>query len=529
MNWWNRSFARCSASDELFEAGDLWPGMPCKFVRLVKHYAFYTSLISFLDDLIRSNAAAAAANAHAHSAAAMLGLRKSELVQWERFPLLRKKPVDLYVAYHSVIQLGGFDKVSASNQWRTIQSCLHIPDSADATQSLRRIYRKWLLDYETSMWMKPKLAAQAAANARKGGQGPETVGAGAEAAAHRKRRQRQMRESSGGRDSPDADGAPKRSRRISLQHAQQQHLPPLPASSVDQPDRLDHADLYGDGTDLLDELAEHAAGEEEAKLRLHAASYSSGSRCAAAAGASSSDSSSLVASLMRELRVEFDIRFSTLRNEILQHVDDRFQQLKASQQQLRSDLASLRSQSGSFFRTVCKDVIQVHVEQRLIETALNHALNPGSSSSSHAAASTPVTPSTAMAAADLSAVSLMAAAAAASSAAAATAAAAASHSLPSQRSHATVTSEMPPSAAAASSSAAPASAASSIEEEPELKSEPALPPVAATASLTASAASLSSNKHDHQSMHSAPLATAPESRTVTAMEESDSSISDEDL
>jgi hypothetical protein len=145
QNTWEARYARCAAPDEVFEDGEegMWPFMPKRFLRYEAHEKFYKQLIALLQ-LQQSTAAELAGGESDHASAL------------EKFPYIRRRPVDLYLMYRSVLALGGYDKVCASNQWRTIQSCLHIADQHDSSQTLKRVYRQLLLAYEQRHWQPPR-------------------------------------------------------------------------------------------------------------------------------------------------------------------------------------------------------------------------------------------------------------------------------------------------------------------------------------------------------------------------------------
>jgi hypothetical protein len=147
QNTWEARYARCAAPDEVFEDGEddgvKWPFMPKRFLRYEAHEKFYKQLIALLQ-LQQSTAAELAGGESDHASAL------------EKYPYIRRRPVDLYLMYRSVLALGGYDKVCASNQWRTIQSCLHIADQHDSSQTLKRLYRQLLLAYEQRHWQPPR-------------------------------------------------------------------------------------------------------------------------------------------------------------------------------------------------------------------------------------------------------------------------------------------------------------------------------------------------------------------------------------
>lgn len=268
--------------DEVFEEGELWAGMPKRFTRLVDHDAFYRRLVALLHQQ-HDEAVSASSPLPAHI--------DNDSGELEKFPHIRRRPVDLFRTYTSVIQLGGYDKVSASNQWKIIQSCLHIPDQHDSSLTLKRLYKRFLYEYERTYWKNPRpqpasaaagtstpaAPAPAAASSSRptrpskqqsfsssnthsasvsSSAGAAAAAASSSAADTRKRRQKLMRSGSesangggggGGGDESDEEMdavARKRQRRL--------------ADLVD-------ADEYGDGTAMLDE---EVSGDEEKAERL---------------------------------------------------------------------------------------------------------------------------------------------------------------------------------------------------------------------------------------------------------------------
>jgi hypothetical protein len=131
------SLSGCSTPDDEYGDDELWSGMPKRYTRLVEHDAFYRRLITLLKESTDSGEADYSA-------------------ELEKFPQIRRQPANLYTIYRRVLALGGYERVCASNQWRTIQSCLLMDEKYDSSQSLKRLYQRILLPYEQRFWKHPR-------------------------------------------------------------------------------------------------------------------------------------------------------------------------------------------------------------------------------------------------------------------------------------------------------------------------------------------------------------------------------------
>lgn len=148
-NDWDSRYARCHSADEVLEDSSFWTGLPIKFIHTVGQYTFYRRLVRGL----RTTPTSANATTNGNNGTP---IDDDPDLLFDKFPTIRRKPVNMLLTYKTVIKLGGYDKVTASNQWKTLQSCLRIPDTHDSSFTLKKLYKKYIYDYECKYWVNPR-------------------------------------------------------------------------------------------------------------------------------------------------------------------------------------------------------------------------------------------------------------------------------------------------------------------------------------------------------------------------------------
>lgn len=64
-------------------------------------------------------------------------------------PTINGKDVDLYRLFKSVEKLGGYNRVTNQNKWRTVTARLKFPNNQTLCNQVKSVYKKCLLSYES--------------------------------------------------------------------------------------------------------------------------------------------------------------------------------------------------------------------------------------------------------------------------------------------------------------------------------------------------------------------------------------------
>jgi len=280
---WPTQFGRCIAVDESMEDGELWPGMPKRFMRLKSHEQFYRRLVALLLGEASPVPPPPDAPPSAHSFIPSAPIMPDG--ELERFPHIRRRPIDLFLTYTTVLKLGGYDKVSACNQWRIVQSALHMTEQHDSSQTIRRLYKKLLYEYEQVYHAKGKKVTPSNTTASSGigstaslngtastshvnvigKRTPRPSFSSTNPSAHSVDRKRSHRLMAADEMDVELDVAPQRKQQHQQQQQQrkkQKRSVSTPGSEASLPPVEMNADDYGDGTMVDEEGAEHDEGDE---------------------------------------------------------------------------------------------------------------------------------------------------------------------------------------------------------------------------------------------------------------------------